>query len=173
MSSISVTLPCMLMVLLYISSRNVFQKLNWSKLNWDLRHVCDWMKLNQLTLNNPRLALRAKCRVHLALLIKRLLCTLINVSKQVGVSIYLQLFRERLSEKMCTRQSRKVTWDMINALLIRDTIAVEPTFVAFFYHSQTYGPWPLVSFFQTSLKNSEFETTHNTFRGLSLVNRHM
>jgi len=25
-------------------------------------------------------------------------------------------------------------------------------------------PWPLVSFFQTSLKNSEFKTTHNTFR---------
>ena len=50
---------------------------------------------------------------------------------------------------------------------VRETIAVEPTFVAFFYHSQTYGPWPLVSFFQTSLKNSEFKTVHNTFRGLS------
>ena len=24
-------------------------------------------------------------------------------------------------------------------------------------------PWPLVSFFQTSLKNGEFKTTHNTF----------
>ena len=124
MTSISVTLPCMLMVLLYISSRNVFQKLNGSKLNSDLRHVCDWMKLYQLTLNDPRLALRAKCRVHLALLIKRLLCTLINVSKQVRVSIYLQLFRERLSEKMCTRQSRKVTWDMINTLFLT-IVAVE------------------------------------------------
>ena len=28
----------------------------------------------------------------------------------------IQLFRERLSEKMCTRQSRKVIWDMINTL---------------------------------------------------------
>ena len=28
-------------------------------------------------------------------------------------------------------------------------------------------PWPLVSFSQTSLKNSDFKTTHNTFRGLS------
>ena len=27
---------------------------------------------------------------------------------------YIQLFRERLSEKLCTRQSRKVSWDMIN-----------------------------------------------------------
>ena len=42
----------------------------------------------------------------------------------------LQLFRERLSEKMCMRQSRKVIWDMINTLFLT-TVAVEPTFVAF------------------------------------------
>ena len=30
----------------------------------------------------------------------------------------IQLFRERLSEKMCTRQSRNVTWDMINTLFL-------------------------------------------------------
>ena len=36
----------------------------------------------------------------------------------------------RLSEKMCTRQSRKVIWDMINTLFLT-TVAVEPTFVAF------------------------------------------
>ena len=41
----------------------------------------------------------------------------------------IQLFRERLWQKLCTRQSRKVTWDMINTLLA-DTVAVEPTFVA-------------------------------------------
>ena len=28
--------------------------------------------------------------------------------------VRLYLFRERLSEKLCTRQSRKVSWDMIN-----------------------------------------------------------
>ena len=28
--------------------------------------------------------------------------------------VRLHLFRERLSEKLCTRQSRKVSWDMIN-----------------------------------------------------------
>ena len=30
----------------------------------------------------------------------------------------IQLFRERLSEKLCTRQSRKVTWDIINTLFL-------------------------------------------------------
>ena len=43
---------------------------------------------------------------------------------------YIQLFRERLSEKMCSRQSRKVIWDMINTLFLT-TVAVEHTFVAF------------------------------------------
>ena len=38
----------------------------------------------------------------------------------------LQLFRERLSENLCTRQSRKVIWDMINTLFLT-TAAVEPT----------------------------------------------
>ena len=42
----------------------------------------------------------------------------------------IQLFRERLSEEMRTRQSRKVIWDMINTLFVT-TEAVEPTFVAF------------------------------------------
>ena len=32
--------------------------------------------------------------------------------------------------KMCTRQSRKVIWDMINTLFLT-TVPVEPTFVAF------------------------------------------
>ena len=29
-----------------------------------------------------------------------------------------QLFRERLWEKMCTRESRKIIWDMINTLFL-------------------------------------------------------
>ena len=45
-------------------------------------------------------------------------------------SVYIQLFRERLSEKMCTRQSRKAIWDMINTLFLT-TVAVEYTFAAF------------------------------------------
>ena len=48
---------------------------------------------------------------------------------------HIQLFRERLSEKkMCTRQSRKVIWDMPNTLFLTQytvPVAVEPTFVAF------------------------------------------
>ena len=43
---------------------------------------------------------------------------------------HIQLFRERLSEKMCMRQSRKVICDMIDTLFLA-TVAVEPTFVAF------------------------------------------
>ena len=43
---------------------------------------------------------------------------------------------EKVVGKLCTRQSRKVMWDMINTLFL--TVAVKPTFVAFLYHSQTY-----------------------------------
>ena len=49
----------------------------------------------------------------------------------------IQLFRERLSEKMCTRQPRKVIWDMINTLFLT-TVAVETNFFTFLWHSQTY-----------------------------------
>ena len=42
----------------------------------------------------------------------------------------IQLFREKLSQKICTRQSRKVIWDMINTLFLT-TVAVRPTLVAF------------------------------------------
>ena len=42
----------------------------------------------------------------------------------------IQLFRERLSEKMCTQQSRKVVWDMINTLFLT-TVAIETNFAAF------------------------------------------
>ena len=38
-----------------------------------------------------------------------------QLSAAVAIAAFeIQLFRERLSEKMCTRQSRKVIWDMIN-----------------------------------------------------------
>ena len=52
-----------------------------------------------------------------------------------------------------------------NQYAVPDTVAVEPTFVAFLQHSQTQlCQWSLVLFFQISLKNSELKTTHNTFR---------
>ena len=50
---------------------------------------------------------------------------------------YIQLFWESLSRIKCTRQSRKVIWDMINTLFLT-TVAVDPTFVTFLQHSQTY-----------------------------------
>ena len=40
--------------------------------------------------------------------------------------ICIQLFQERLLEKMCTRQSRKVIRDMIDTIFLM-TVAVEPT----------------------------------------------
>ena len=49
----------------------------------------------------------------------------------------IQLFRERLSEKMCTREPRKVIWDTINTLFLT-MVAVVPTFVVFQRHSRTY-----------------------------------
>ena len=67
---------------------------------------------------------------------------------------YIQLFRERLSEKMCTRQSRKVIWDMISTRFLT-TVAVEPTFVAFLWHSQTHLHSLSYQFFQLSLKKKE------------------
>ena len=44
--------------------------------------------------------------------------------------ICIQLFWERLLEKMCTQQSQKVIWDVIDTLFLT-TVAVEPTFAAF------------------------------------------
>ena len=65
---------------------------------------------------------------------------------------------------MCTRQSRKVIWDIINTLFLT-TVAVKPTFVAFLQRSQTRFHGLSCQFFQISLKNSELKTTHDTFRG--------
>ena len=48
------------------------------------------------------------------------------------------------------------------------TVAVESSIVTLISLSTSkhmaYGLWPLVPFFQISLKNSELKTTHNTFR---------
>ena len=51
--------------------------------------------------------------------------------------VHIQLFRERLSEKLCTRQSRKVIWDMINTLFLT-TVAVKTNLFTFLWHSRTY-----------------------------------
>ena len=72
------------------------------------------------------------------------------VIREVRFQVNIQLFRERLSEKMCMRQPRKVIWDMINTLFLT-TVAVEPTFVPLALTN--ICPWPLVPFFQISLEN--------------------
>ena len=72
-----------------------------------------WIKLGLLLPKIAFLLRKHKQQLCLNLLIKR-----------------IQLFRERLSEKMCTQQSRKVTWDMINTLFLM-IAAVEFICVAF------------------------------------------
>ena len=51
--------------------------------------------------------------------------------KRINI-LYIQLFRERLSEKMCLRQSRKVIWDMIGQYAVPDTAAVESSILLSF-----------------------------------------
>ena len=42
-----------------------------------------------------------------------------RLGAEQNATVYsIQLFRERLSKKMCTRPSRKVIWDMINTLFL-------------------------------------------------------
>ena len=71
--------------------------------------------------------------VYFYILMDRNLATLAYSNECWTLHCIFQLFRERLSEKMCTRQSRRVKWDMINTLFLTspDTVAVENTFVAF------------------------------------------
>ena len=49
-----------------------------------------------------------------------------------------------------------------NQYTVLDSVAVEPTFVAFFKHSQTYVQIYVAEALKSS--NSELKTTHNTFR---------
>ena len=56
---------------------------------------------------------------------------------------------------MCTRQSRNVIWDMINTLFRLFSCR---TYISCFLLALTnIRPWPLVAFFQISLKNSELQ----------------
>ena len=79
-------------------------------------------------------------------------------------TFHIQLFRERLSQKLCTRQSRKVVWDMINELFLTLYCSCRTYFCCFPLALANIRPWPLVPFFEISFKNSELKTTHNTFR---------
>ena len=48
----------------------------------------------------------------------------------ISVSLHTAISRKVVGKNLCTRQPRKVIWDMINKLFLT-TLAVEPTFVAF------------------------------------------
>ena len=64
--------------------------------------------------------------------------------------IVIQLFRERLPGKMCTRQSRKVIWDMINTRCSWHC-SCRTYLCCFLLAPAKIRPWPLVSFFQCKL----------------------
>ena len=76
------------------------------------------------------------------------------------VKVYLQLFQERLSENMCTQQSRNGIWS-INCSW---HCSCRKYFCCFPLALANIHPWPLVPFFQILFKNCELSATHNTFR---------
>ena len=77
-------------------------------------------------------------------------------------NICLLLFRERLSEKMCTRQSRKVIWDI--SIHCTWHCSCRTLFCCFLLALANICPRPLVSIFQISFKNIELKTTGKNFR---------
>ena len=67
-----------------------------------------------------------------------------------------------ISRKVVGKNVHATIWDMINTLFLT-AVAVEPTFLLSF-NTRKHTSWPLVPFFQISLKKSALKTTHNTFR---------
>ena len=79
----------------------------------------------------------------------------------------IQLFRERLSTKMCTRQSRKVIWN-VGQYIVPGVLSCRTYFCCFPLILANRRPRPLVPFLHISSKNSELKTTHNPFRDCSV-----
>ena len=65
--------------------------------------------------------------------------------------------------KMCTRQPRKVIWDMIN-YSVPNYCSCRTYFCCFPLAIANICPWPLVPFFPICLENRADKTTRNTFR---------
>ena len=65
-------------------------------------------------------------------------------------TVCIQLFLERLSEKLCTRQSRKVIWDMINTLFLTLQLSNLLLLLSFSTrrHMYTASPAILSNFFE-------------------------
>ena len=70
--------------------------------------------------------------------------------EKAGKYCHIQLFRERLSEKMCIRQSRKVIWDMFNTLFL--TLQLSNQLLLFSFstcrHMSMTSPAILLNFFE-------------------------
>ena len=83
----------------------------------------------------------------------RKLCTGYTVisRKVVGKNVY------------ATTQTGSMGYDQYT---VPDSVAIEPI-VFVFLALANVRQWPLVPFFQISLRNSELKNTRNTFRGLS------
>ena len=77
---------------------------------------------------------------------------------------------------LCTAISRKAVGKNVEAVIPKgnmgsdqytvpkpDTVAVEPTFIAFLALAKI-SLWPVMQFFQIFSKNNEPQTTHNTLR---------
>ena len=79
-----------------------------------------------------------------------------------GVS-YIQLFRERLSEKNvhATIPKGNVGYDQYT---VPSDCSCRTYFFCFPLTLANMCPWPLVPFFQFPLENRADKTTHNTFR---------
>ena len=95
----------------------------------------------------------------------------VEISSRFGQwCLQLHVFQERLSEKMCTWQSWKVARNMIKLYTVPDNSSCWTYFCCFpLAVANMLCPWPLVPFFQISLKNmySELKATHIYLSGLS------
>ena len=76
---------------------------------------------------------------------------------------WIQLFRERLSEKNvhATIPKGNIGYGQYT---VPDLLTCQTYFCCFPLALTNVRPWPLVPFFETSLKSSELKTTHNPFR---------
>ena len=81
----------------------------------------------------------------------------------LNLSICIQLFRDRLSEKMCTRKIPKGNMGY-DQYTVPDDWSCRTYFCCFPLALANICPWPPVSFFQIYLKSRALKTTHNTFR---------
>ena len=96
-----------------------------------------------------------------------------NISVAIAVQQYPLTYscQSRLPSHTFTAIWREVVGKNVHATIpkgnmgydqytVPGTVAVKTSFVAFVANIR---PWPLVPFFQISVKNSELKTTHNTF----------